>query len=136
MPEALLGSGLPRTCPGQVAFGTHWLLSADDLFALTGYRLATAQRRWLDRQGLPYLLDAANRPRVSREAVERLLGVLPASEYVDRQHRNAQTVAQPSKRPDFTALLSLSDRTTKITAASAARSSIARNPVRGGRSGS
>ncbi len=100
-----------------------WLLAEGDLIVLTGYVVPSAQRRWLDRQGLRYLVDAAGRPKVSREAVDRLLGVSQESQPTSGLIE-AQTAVRA--RPNFAALES--------TATSGARTA-SRNAGKDGRRG-
>ena len=52
-------------------------LTPDELRVLTGRQHADAQRAALDRMGLKYVLNADGRPKVSRAAVDALLGVRP-----------------------------------------------------------
>lgn len=73
-----------------------WLLSQDELIQLSGYRLAPAQKRWLDRQSIPYLQDAAGRPRVARATVDRLLGVTSTALSSIATPNNAAQVAVPN----------------------------------------
>jgi Domain of unknown function (DUF4224) len=81
---------------------SDWLLTHQELAALSGYRLSSAQRRWLDRQGLRYLLDAAGRPRVARRVVDLLLGVTAGSDDMKLEIAADRNLA---KRPNFEALL-------------------------------
>lgn len=54
-------------------------LTADELRDLTGYKLPAHQRRWLDRHGWSYAVNANGRPIVSRAHAEaRLAGTRPA----------------------------------------------------------
>jgi|GEM_PF-6675434 len=95
---------------------TRWLLSDVELVRLTGYRLSSAQRRWLDRHGLRYVLDAAGRPRVAREAVDRLLGVLHHADVEPDgaavSSAEGRVAARPRVEPNFAALLAESPRVT------------------------
>lgn len=51
------------------------ILSPQDLEALTGKKLASAQIRWLDRNGWAYVVSGAGRPVVLREYRNQRLGV-------------------------------------------------------------
>jgi Domain of unknown function (DUF4224) len=81
---------------------SDWLLTYQELVALSGYRLSSAQRRWLDRQGLQYLLDAAGRPRVARRVVDLLLGVATSIDDIKPKVASDRYLAT---RPNFEALL-------------------------------
>ena len=48
-------------------------LTPDEIQELTGYKRPTDQRRWLQRAGWPFALDANNRPKVARAYAERRL---------------------------------------------------------------
>lgn len=50
-------------------------LTAEDLENLTGYVVAAYQCKWLDRNGYPFELTRAGRPRVLRAFVEKRLGL-------------------------------------------------------------
>jgi hypothetical protein len=60
-------------------------LTSDELLELTGYKLASAQRRWLARRGYPFETNASGKPRVLRLYLqqrlcaqhERELGAMP-----------------------------------------------------------
>lgn len=49
-------------------------LTAEELAELTGYKLAAKQRKWLARNGFPFIENAAGRPIVSCAAAEARLG--------------------------------------------------------------
>lgn len=49
-------------------------LTDEDLQALTGLVMPSAQRRWLAARGYPFELNATGRPRVLRSVVEDRLG--------------------------------------------------------------
>ncbi len=46
------------------------LLSAEEIYGLTGYRLAAYQVRWLQRQGITHWVRADGKPSVPRAAIE------------------------------------------------------------------
>lgn len=50
-------------------------LTRDELITLTGYRRCADQLRWLDRNRVPHVVNAAGRPVVARAAAEVILGV-------------------------------------------------------------
>lgn len=50
------------------------LLSNSDVEQLTGYQKPTAQARWLEQVGLPYLKGGDGKLKVLRLAVEQRLG--------------------------------------------------------------
>jgi hypothetical protein len=50
------------------------LLTADELEALTGYKLAAYQRKWLTARGWAFELSASGKPRVLRAHAEERLG--------------------------------------------------------------
>ena len=41
-------------------------LTADELVEVTGYKHVASQREWLDKNGWPYVVNAAGRPIVGR----------------------------------------------------------------------
>lgn len=49
-------------------------LSEDEVQDLTGYKRPADQRRWLDRNGIGYLVSARGRPVVLKSELERALG--------------------------------------------------------------
>lgn len=64
-------------------------LTAEELHELTGRGKAVAQRRWLDRNGWRYALNADGRPKVLKVYAEQRLGL--------------SAVAAPAgPEPDFT----------------------------------
>lgn len=50
-------------------------LDQDDLEILTGRRARPSQCRWLDQQGIPYLISATGKVQVLKELVENRLGM-------------------------------------------------------------
>lgn len=54
-------------------------LSNSDVEQLTGYQKPTAQARWLEQVGLPYLKGGDGKLKVLRLAVEQKLGAAPAN---------------------------------------------------------
>lgn len=48
-------------------------LTPSEIKELTGYKRAADQRRWLNRNGWPYALDANDRPKVARSYADRRL---------------------------------------------------------------
>ena len=63
-------------------------LSETDLFDLTGYRLQSAQKRWLASRGWTFEVSAFGRPKVLRTYAEQRMGLA-----------SAKTAAQTE--PDF-----------------------------------
>lgn len=49
-------------------------LTHEELIELTGYKRPDKQREWLRLRAYPFELDARDRPKVLRAAVERRLG--------------------------------------------------------------
>jgi len=49
-------------------------LQPDELAALSEYRTAAGQRRWLERNHIPYVASRNGRPRVHRQALARAMG--------------------------------------------------------------
>lgn len=47
-------------------------LDDEDLRRLTGYKRAPAQARWLESNGIPFILNRLGRPVVRREALSEL----------------------------------------------------------------
>jgi hypothetical protein len=54
-------------------------LSNSDVAQLTGYQKPSAQARWLEQAGLPYLKGGDGKLKVLRLAVEQKLGATPAN---------------------------------------------------------
>lgn len=48
-------------------------LTGDELRELTGYKLASAQCRWLESRGYPFETNASGKPRVLRSYVQQRL---------------------------------------------------------------
>jgi len=42
----------------------------DELLAFSGTKQKDSLMRWLDRQGIPYMLDARDRPKVKYASIE------------------------------------------------------------------
>jgi hypothetical protein len=75
--------------------GTNLFLTASELFDLTGYKIPSKQKAWLQGQGFIFRVAADGRPRVDRSHYLKLMG-------------GAAEVAQyPKTRPDFTSLRKL-----------------------------
>jgi hypothetical protein len=69
-------------------------LTPEELSQITGYKLTSSQRQWLDRNGWVYVLNASGRPVVSRwYARLKLSGVTPT-----------ENGLQASWRPDFSGI--------------------------------
>jgi len=49
------------------------ILTTDDLFELTDYKRPSDQRRWLNANGINFLIGRSGRPKVSWESVKKLL---------------------------------------------------------------
>ena len=60
-----------------------------EVYQLTGYKLPHFQIQWLRSNGIKFLVGADQRPRVSRKAIEDMLG---------------GSVPQRRKEPNFEAL--------------------------------
>ena len=65
-------------------------LSTSDLKQLTGYQKPSAQARWLEQVGLPFLMGGDGKLKVLRLAVEQRLGL----------YRTAQPKREPQLRLD------------------------------------
>nr|WP_171049602.1 DUF4224 domain-containing protein [Pseudomonas nicosulfuronedens] len=50
------------------------VLTAIELVELSGYRKPSAQARWLERNGFPFVMGGDGQPKVLRQAVEGRLG--------------------------------------------------------------
>jgi transposase InsO family protein len=59
-----------------------------ELYELTGYKLPSAQRRWLRDRGWKHELNRAGKPRVSRAYCESRLGVTRAT-HIDQPNWEA-----------------------------------------------
>jgi hypothetical protein len=55
-------------------------LTAAQLRELTGYKVQTKQRRWLEENGIPHSVNAGGKPVVLVSAVEKMHGILPDRE--------------------------------------------------------
>ncbi|MHB1280292.1 MAG: DUF4224 domain-containing protein [Acidithiobacillus sp.] len=53
-------------------------LDQQDLETLTGRKYRSCQRRWLDQEGIPYLISATGQIQVLKGLVERKLGMAAA----------------------------------------------------------
>lgn len=53
-------------------------LTADDIRELTGYKMPSAQKRWLDKAGWEYVVSGFGRPKVLRAYAEQRLGLATA----------------------------------------------------------
>lgn len=62
-------------------------LTSEELESLTGYKISSAQKRWLDRNFFEYAISAYGKPKVLRSFVEYRLGITeqqkPASNQPD-----------------------------------------------------
>lgn len=54
-------------------------LIADELEELTGYVVPAYQAKWLNRNGYPFDMSAAGRPKVLRAYVDQRLGGIASS---------------------------------------------------------
>lgn len=64
-----------QTEPKPASAGS--LLTSDEVADLSGYRKPSAQVRWIQQNGLPFLIGGDGRPKVLRDVVERRLGADP-----------------------------------------------------------
>ena len=53
-------------------------LAHEDLVTLTGRKTRPSQCRWLDHEGIPYMVAATGRVQVLRAVVEQRLGIKSA----------------------------------------------------------
>lgn len=74
------------------------LLTADELIELTGCKLKSRQRVWLDREGIRYVLTVTGHPKVARAAVLAKLGAGVAGDHLAPRVR---------KTPNFDTLRSV-----------------------------
>ncbi len=51
-------------------------LTHEELRELTGYKVQTKQRRWLEQNGVPHTVNAGGKPVVLVAVVEKMHGVL------------------------------------------------------------
>lgn len=65
-------------------------LTGDELYDLTGYKLASSQCRWLESRGYPFETNASGKPRVLRAYIQQRLCPNPAG--------------SPIAAPDFDAI--------------------------------
>lgn len=72
-PAKRAGTGGVLPLPDEPSYGrvttaesprTSRLLAREDLVELTDYRRPADQRRWLEREGIPYRVGATGRPKV------------------------------------------------------------------------
>jgi hypothetical protein len=69
-------------------------LTDDELQELTGYKLPSAQRRWLRERGWRHEVNRVGRPRVARAYCEARLGVAHAED-TDEPNWEALSVKAP-----------------------------------------
>lgn len=70
-------------------------LTDEELESWTGYKLPSAQARWLEREGVPFRLTRLGHPRVWREIAQQFELGTGAFRHLARK---------PPGQPDFTAM--------------------------------
>jgi len=59
---------------------SNLFLSRDELEELSGYKMQSAQKRWLSRKKLPFVTGKDGRPRVLRQSLLARFKVPPVAE--------------------------------------------------------
>lgn len=103
--EAKEGNGQHRQLAGMIARAADskpapagFLLTSDEVMDLSGYSKPSAQNRWLEQNGLPFLIGGDGRPKVLRNVVERRLGAEPTVKAREPQLRLRQVKETFSKK--------------------------------------
>jgi len=65
-------------------------LTSEELYELTGYKLAAAQCRWLEGRGYPFDSNASGKPRVLRAYVHQRL--CPAHQAIQMAEPNFEAI--------------------------------------------
>lgn len=101
----------PKCVRREMAMSETEFLTAEELVEITGYKNFAGQRKWLDKEGWCYVVNASRRPIVGRWFARlRLAGVSTHMATTDIRPLQQPKQSHYATEPNFAALHELAEK--------------------------